>query len=592
MNFNSLLYYKNIYDLCDAYDRKIAEMDYSASDPDVRNAIADKTLYLFCQATHTYCPLQKSFNESTLPGPAKQELQDCLDCLKSKCTYLLDKMEELHSSMPTKFDPTQEFIDLGKFLYRNDRTIDLRDMLQKAEDQHRTTMTDVRGYKNAIVNGVLMSQYSMIDVSAATHKLAKSRILVEHCLAPAAQLSNDQGLQRTGEAIYRKIEDRENGREVHSLLTPQGMMCSLYSHDLTVKDQKKVMDGATVEAVLSKKQDPAQKEDYPHIFSLLTTDHTGLIYTQNQDRFGAMQIGKWFNRDDLKIAHLLTFKSQNRWDGVQQVKNNNFLNAVKSTIDLWKNIKNEIKENQEKYYKTHQMGKVTKVMDSMTTAKKVLNGDFDQSAVENVATFLTDFKGSKLTLRAENRWHIIQSSTHIDYLAGIHQDNYVKAAKSRFRRNVTVNAIDGRKLDDQEWSNAKKFMSKAIASATKSLNFIQDAIMSKSLQPKSSLGMVSMIIENTVPFDNFASRDINESIAQTVDYSNKVLKIAEANERWLETGDQQYKDAMTAIGKTFTANEAKKFMEGVKDLDQLRDKVHSLNQRPIDRCSGPSHSGR
>lgn len=564
MNFNTLLYYKNIYDMCGAYDKKMGEMDYSSTNEAVRNSIADKTLYLFCQATETYCMLLHNFNESGLSDETKREIQDGLDLFKAKCLYLLDRMEELHASMPNKFDPTQEFIQVGKYLYRDDKSVNLREMLQKEEEQHQKTMTNVREYKNAVVNGVLMSQYKMVDVADATHKLARSGILINHCLAPAAMISGDDALKRMGEAVKRKIEDRENAREVKTSLTPQGMMCSLYSHDLTLEDQKRVMGGKTVESVLSQKNNPASKEEYPHIFSLLTTDHTGLVYTQNIDKFGAMQIGKWLNKDDLKIAHLVTFKSQNQWDGSKRIKDNSFVNAIKSTTDWWKNTKKEIQVNRERYFARHAQPKVDKAIEKMIKVSSMS----DQDVAEKVARIVTNPQAVKFTLRAENQWAIIQSSTDIDYLANINPDNYMKALRSRLRRNAAVSTV-GRYLDDEQWDAAKKFASKAISTAAKTLDFIQKAIQGRTIGPGNALQMASIIIENVVPFDDFTSCSIDESLKRTLSYSDKLLKMAVANEKWLETHDPKYKDEMRKIGNSFTKSEAKRFVESVRLINEM-----------------------
>jgi hypothetical protein len=561
MNFNALLYYKNINNLCNAYDKKLSELDFTTPDDKALLFAADKTLYLFCQATETYCTLMHQFETSDLKEDTKRELMDGLQMFKSKCNQLLTQLEDLHNRMPDKVDPTKEFITVGKHIFRSE-TIDIRDMLAKTEDQHKKNMTDVRNYKNAIVNGTLMSQYSMVDVADATHKLAKAKILINHCLAPASLLSTDDDLIRVGAAIKQKVNNREKEKEVSTMLTPQGMLCSLYSHNLNLQDQKAIMSGETVESVLARKDDPENLEDYEHIFSLLTTDHTGLIYTQNNDKFGEMQIGKWFNKDNAKVSHLIEFHSQNKWDGNKKIKNNDFINMINSTIKGLKNIKEAI-------FPIKEM--VEKKIDSL----------LGQEAAEKIADVITDPQAIKFILRAEDKWTILQSKADLDELINMTDAQHMQAIKTHIYSNAEITRMQ-RDEDPQQWELMKEAASKLIESSAETMQFIYNLVQNQSIGALGAANMAGVLIDIVVPFDDFTNCSIDENINRASTYSNKLLSMAVANEKWLETRDPQYSNEMKTIVNGLDTSEAKQFLSDANFIKKMKiDAFMARNQIQI-----------
>ena len=561
MNYNALLYYKNIEDLCSAYDRKINQLNYAAVGVE-KLEVADKTLYLFCQLTATYCALEKSFVESQLSDDLKNELRDCLDDLKSRGSQLLARMEYLHASLPGKFDPTKEFIEFGKFLYKGEQNYSLRESLEKAEANHQKNMSKVREYKNAVVHGFIMSQYSMVDASEATHKLSRSKVLIDHCLTPAASISESGDIQAVGDAVKRKTDERESRRQISSILTPNGMMCSFYSHTLTLEDQKQVMSGRSVESVMSQKGEISDPKKCNHIFSLLTTDHTGLIYTQASNKFGEFQIGKWFKKDDDEIAHLLTFKSQNKWDGQEQVENNDYINSVKSTINMWKSIKGVFSDLKDKLTENPLKRGVEDVLE------KILS----QETAIKIADFVSDPSAVTFTLRSENPSAIIQSSTQLDSIAEVDRDSYLKMLKNKLKQNATVHTAS-RGVDSSQWEANKKWIAKKIDVATKTLDFLGDSIKNRSFGLDSTLSVASMLLDEIVPFDDFASTAIDDKIKGSVEYADKLLEMAVANEKYVETLDDKYQDKIKEIGESFTQSEAKLFVKSIKEISAMEEDI-------------------
>ena len=567
MNFSSLLYYKNIGDIRHAYSVKMEKIDFSTTDEAKLSKSYDTTLFLFCQATETYCRIKHSIDIANLPDDTKVQLYEAADEIKEIGNELFKRINDMHAINPDKFDPTLDIKKIGDYLYNNDRSTSISELLNKMEAQHQKTMSKVREFKNVIVNGTLMSQYSMIDVATATHQLARTRTLIDHCLAPMALICGEENAERVGDGVKRKVAEREATRQVGSTITQQGLLCTMYSNDLTIKDQHKVMQGDSIEFVLATKNTPQDIKECSHIFSLLTTDHTGLTYTQRSNKFGEMQIGKWFKKDDCKVAHLLTFKSQNKWDGERLVRNYDFINAFSAGLGIWQNAKSGLEEA--KSY----LSPVQRQVD------KLLGNIFSQETAEKLADIITDPQSVKLTVRAENKWAVVQKETDIDFLMHIRHENYMRTLKNYIKRHADVHPIkrEGEKVD---WDMSKRYASDAMSTVNASLEFIQTAIKEKQISLGSAFDMIKLTIDHIVPFDDFSSSDITQNLNRIFGYSDKLLQMAEANEQWLETHDIQFRDKIKQIGNTFDTKEAKRFMSDMEFVAKYESAIAQLRSSP------------
>lgn len=566
MNFNALLYYKNIGDICRVFDKKTKSLNIDKVTIETLPETYDKALFLFCQATETYCKIIHNINSSLLPNETKNGLIEATEDLKQSCDGMLDALIRLKYMSPDRVDPTGEFINLGRYLYRNDISINLRDALEKEESQHRVTMSKVREYKNAIVNGSLMTKYNMAEVADATHQLVRHKVLISHCLAPATMTTNDNDLYKIGKAVQKNILEREMTRQVSTALTQQGFLCTLYSQSLSAEEQKQLAKGETVERLLANKDTPDNIEEYANVLSLLTTDHTGLIFTQSSSKKGEIQIGKWFNKDEHEIAHLFTFKTHEQWDGEKKIKGGDFAGAIKATVAVWKEFGNNWRDTREMLAAMPFKRKAETIIDSMV----------DQHVSSMIANIVEDPSSTKFTVRAENKWAIVQSTVDMDFLTHVKGDAYLKTLKNYLRKHAVMCSIDNE--ERIQWESAKRYTSAALSMASNSLDFIQDAIREKNIDFNCVMNVANLIASDTIQFDDFSSSNIAQNIQRAFAYSDKLMKMAEANEQLIRTGDPMYQQAIKDINDSFTPTEAKRFVLDVEFVQKLEEALLQNNQ--------------
>ena len=189
----------------------------------VREAKEDLLLYQFCEATHAYCAIKSDLDQAKdIPAITKHWMDLAVEQLREQAISTLDLMIDVDQSYKPDGSWYAEFIEFGKWFYKDDKSISLQDMMYRAMQGIGQSIDAFNDFDRKDREG---KDPPKRELTGICQQLGLNKTMIESCLLPAVILKGDIMNANILEATKKGVVDKfivQNKLSSH--LTTKGFM--------------------------------------------------------------------------------------------------------------------------------------------------------------------------------------------------------------------------------------------------------------------------------------------------------------------------------------------------------------------------------